>query len=278
MSDRFTVFLGETQPSLKYNVTLDSEDEVLNPPTDTVKLQAYLSGTNPSTLLIDRAGVIEDGPTGLLRYDWQASDTALAGDLVAWWKITVGGNVQSTPAFVVPIIDHATSDPGLGVYASVLDVKALAGFLSDAWTQTSPTSEEDIAAFLAMSSGELDAILLSLGATLPLDPVGAPALALRSLTADGALVRALGATWPYNAPAGVTELRIDARTRYMNGLAELLRGTHPAALAIVSAAGGSSGGSSLWEAEPTYGRYGWYPDLLDRNPGMAPAVRKGQSF
>lgn len=276
--DRFTIFQGETRPSLDEQILIDGEPVVFGV-GDTVKLQGRLSGEDPDVLLIDSPAVIEaTPPEGMVRYDWQAGDTAEAGILIAWWHLTISGNEQSTPAFVIPIIDQAAVDPGVGVYASVLDVKALAGFLSDAWTPTSKTSESDIGVFLGMTSGELDAILVSLGATIPLDVAGAPALALRSLTADGALVRALGATWPYNAPAGVAELRTDARTRYMNGLAELLRGTHPAALAIASAAGGSSGGSSLWETEPEYGRCGWYPDLLDRNPGMAPAVRKGQGF
>lgn len=275
MSDRFTIFAGETEPSLKEQILVSGESVVFSG-GDTAKLRGRLSGAPTDDLLIDAAAVIEDPALGYVRYDWATGDTAAPGLLIAWWYLTISGNAQSTPAFVIPIIDQALVDPGVGVYASVLDVKALAGFLSDAWTPVSTTSDGDLATFLSMTSGEIDAILLSLGAALPLDPASTPAIALRSLTADGALVRALGATWPTNPPAGVMELRNDARSRYTAGLAELASGTHAAALALAQATPSDVGGS-LATDDPGYHMYGqWEP--LDWNRSLAPGVRKGESL
>lgn len=274
MSERFTIFKGQDRPSLSEYITLNGEPVSFGP-SDTATLQGRLSGV-PGALKIDASAVIENPATGLVRYDWQLSDTDTAGLLLLWWELVVAGETQSSPAFVVPVIDQVAHDPGVGVYASVLDVKALAGFLSDAWTQISETDEADIGVFLAMTSGEIDAILLSLGATLPLDVGSAPAAALRSLTADGALVRALGATWPTNPPAGVLELRSDARARYTAGIAGLLNRTHPAALALAQATANSVGGS-LWTEEPSYGRWG-YREPMDWDPALAPSFRRGQRF
>lgn len=272
---RFTIFKGETGPSLSEQLLSDGEPVVLGG-ADTVRLRGRLSGADPSPLLIDALAVIEEGSTGQVRYDWQVADTATAGNLIAWWFITVGGREESTPAFVIPIIDQAAVDQGEGIYADVLDVKALAGFLSKAWDPTSDTSESDIRVFLAMTSGEIDAVIASRGAVLPLDPLGAVALALRSLTADGALVRALGATWPNDAPEGVTELRRDARSRYAAGLAALAAGTHPASLALAGVAA-TSQGSTLELDDPQYGICDHW-DPADYNPSVGPAIHRGQKL
>lgn len=274
MADRFLIFRGETQPSLREQL-FDGEGEPLQFGVgDTVKLRARLSGTD--TLSIDTAAVIEDDDTGEVRYDWQPGDTDVAGHLIAWWFLTIGGNSISVPQFVIPIVDQLAVDPGVGVYASVLDVKALAGWLADKWTPTSQPSEDDIGIYLAMTSGEIDAVLLSRGAALPLDPTGAVALALRSLTADGALVRALGSTWPSDPPAGVAELRKDARGRYYAGLAALAAGTHAAALALATTSE-SATASTLEIDDPTYGLCGHW-DEADRNPSLAPAFHRGQQL
>lgn len=276
MSDRFLIFRGELRPSLGERLFIDGKVVAFGP-GDTVRFQARLSGANPADpLLIDAPAVIEDADAGDVRYDWAAGQTDMAGLLIAWWLLTLDGEEQSTPAFVIPIVDQAAVDPGVGVYASVLDVKSLAGFLAAAWTPTSATDESDIGVFLAMTSGEIDAILLSLGATLPLNPTSPPATALRSLTADGALVRALGATWPTDPPAGVLQLRNDARARYTAGIAQLLNRTHPAALAIAQATTSSVGGS-LWTEEPSYGLWGSC-EPMDCDPALAPSFRRGQRF
>lgn len=161
-------------------------------------------------------------------------------------------------------------------YANGADVKALAGgFISAAWTTTSPTDDDDIDTFIQMTSGEIDGILASRGAALPLiasDPI---AVALRSLTADGALIRALDATWASDAPEGVDQLRKDARARYAAGLAALAAGTHAAALVLATTTT-TSAGSTLELDDPGYGLGEW--DAADWNPSMAPAFHRGQKL
>lgn len=275
------MYKGQVGPDLREIVTLGGVPVVFSG-GDTVKLQGYLSGEDSSPLKIDAAGDIENTATGQVHYAWAAGDTDTAGSLVLWWLVTRGGETQSTPVFVVPVVDQSLEDPGaMGVYASVLDVKALAGFLSDAWTQTSPVSERSIETFLALASGDIDVALAVAGATLPLlDPL--PIAALRSLAADGALVRALDATWPKQLPAGALEIRTNAIKRFEDALRALEDGSSGIIALIEQSAAAISGvASSLWTSEPAYGLYGWVNgvwvgsmDPADWNPNLAPNVAR----
>lgn len=281
MADRFVIFKGQVGPDLREIVTLGGVPVVFTG-GDSVKLQGYLSGQSPSPLKIDAAGDIEVPATGQVHYAWAAGDTDTAGSLILWWLITRGGETQSSPVFVVPVIDQRIDDPGtMGVYASVLDVKALGGFLSDAWTQSSPVSERDLETFLALASGDIDVALAVAGATLPLtDPL--PIAALRSLAADGALVRALDATWPKSLPAGALEIRTNAIKRFEDALRALEDGSSSIIAIIEQSQGAISGvASSLWTSEPAYGLYGWVngvwigsTDPADWNPNLAPNVAR----
>lgn len=281
MADRFVIFKDQIAPDLREIVTLGGEPAVFQP-ADTVKLQGYLSGEDSSPLKIDAAADVENMLTGQVHYGWQAGDTDEAGTLLLWWLITRGGEEQSTPVFAVPVLDATLEDPGtMGVYASVSDVKALAGFLSNAWTQASDVSERDIETFLALASGDIDVALTVAGATLPLtEPV--TLAALRSLAADGALVRALDATWPKALPAGALEIRTNAIERFRDALKALEDGSSSIIAIIEQSQGAISGvASSLWIAEPAYGLYGWVGgvwmgslDPADYNPNMAPNVAR----
>jgi len=64
-----------------------------------------------------------------------------------------------------------------------------------------------------LTSGEIDAILLSLSAALPLEPAGRRRSRCAASQRTARSCAHSGATWPYNAPAGVAELRNDARNR-----------------------------------------------------------------
>lgn len=279
MADRFTIFKGQVAPDLREIVTLAGVPVVFVG-GDTVKLQGRLTGTT-GPLKIDAAADIEVPATGQVHYGWSAGDTDTAGTLLLWWLITHGGETQSTPAFTVPVIDQTTADPSLGTYASPLDVKALAGFLSTAWTQSSDVSDRDLSTFLAFACGDIDVALAIAGAALPLtDPV--PIAALRPLAADGALVRALDATWPKSLPSGALELRTNALARFAAGLRALEDGTS-SVIELIQQGGGAIAGvaSSLWTDEAAYGLYGWVNgiwygslDPADYNPNLAPTFAR----
>jgi len=283
MADVFTMFRGQTSPDLREIVTLNGEPVDLTVGSPTVKLQGYLSGHDPSPLKIDAAAGIDDAANGVVRYAWAAGDTDTAGVLVLWWLVTQGGEPQSTPAFVVPVLDQATLDPGSATtYASVLDVKALAGVLSRAWTPTSTPSESDLRVYLELAAGDIDVALSLAGAALPLvDPL--TIAALRSLSADGALVRAIDATWPRDQTGQIMALRADALARWTLGIKALEDGTSPIVDLIASDSGDQA--SSLWTSEPEYGYCGWWngtfylpADPADRNPNLAPTNTRAETF
>lgn len=280
-ADRFTIYRNETGPSLKQVVTLEGEPVVFGV-GDSVKLQARLSGTT-GPLKINANAAIDDAPNGVVRYDWSAGDTDTAGLLIAWWLLTLSGEAQSSPAVVVPILDHASTDPGVGIYAAVLDVKALGGFLSDAWQESGTVvTEADLATFIVLASSDVDVILASAGIALPLTSLVAVA-GLRGLVADGALVLAINATWPNDPPGQALAARTAANDRWMAGLEGLRNGTHSVLDLLEQDAGNiDRSASSLWQAEPQYGLYGWYRGVFigaidpdDLNPNLAPQSRRG---
>jgi len=280
-ADRFTIFKDETSPAIREVVTLEGEPVVFGV-GDTVKLQGRMSGST-GPLKIDAAGTVDDPANGIVRYEWAAADTDTAGNLIAWWLLTLGGDDQSTPHFVVPIIDQLAADPGTGVYATVLDVKALGGFLAKAWKQAgTDVSEDDIATYLVLASSDID-LVLATHTTLPLDPTSAAAHGLRSLTADGALLRAINATWPSSLPGQILDARQQAQDRWTAGIEALKDGTHPV-LDVLPVDGSAIDreASSLWTADPAYGLSGWcygYPtDPLDYNPALRPGTYRDDVF
>lgn len=165
-------------------------------------------------------------------------------------------------------------------YATVAHVKARAGFLAEAWGESTDVSDGDVAIFLQGISDEIDAAIIGRGLALPAgDSISAKALV--GLNADGALLLALDATFPAGeGPAAATELQDRARKRYEAAWKALLDGKHPATTAPI--ASGETGGSEsdFWTENPDYGRLGYASpaEPVLPNPALDPAVTRGQAW
>lgn len=163
-------------------------------------------------------------------------------------------------------------------YADLSAVKARAGALARAWSDTSTPTNSDIAGFLDDTAAEIDALLEARGLTPPASGTAA-ATALRGLNASAALVIALEATYPdssglASASALIGELRADVTTWSK----ELLDGTHPA-IALLSSGSSAPHAANFWEQEgDSFGTLSC-PDARDRNPfTSAGPIGRGQRF
>lgn len=84
---------------------------------------------NSATLTVDAPAVIVDASAGVVRYDWISTDTALLGDYLGWWHITLAsGNVQDAPEFAIRIISHNDRDYDL---CTLFDVRLAMEFPED---------------------------------------------------------------------------------------------------------------------------------------------------
>lgn len=165
-------------------------------------------------------------------------------------------------------------------YAAVAHVKARAGFLAEAWGETTDVSVTDIQIFLQGVADEIDAAITGLGVSLPAaDSLSAKALV--GLNADGALLLALDATFPAGeGPAAATELQKSVQRRYEASWKALVEGKHPATTAPVVS--GETGGteSDFWSNNPDYGRRGVQSpaDPACPNPSLDPVVGRGEPW
>jgi hypothetical protein len=84
----------------------------------TVKLQ--MRAVESQTLKVDTGAVIDDAPNGLVHYNWAAADVDTAGYFVAWWRVTISGQYEDTPEFLVWFDEHA---PETSEYVSAAELK-----------------------------------------------------------------------------------------------------------------------------------------------------------
>lgn len=109
MSEGVTLWKNNRSPSLTDTISVDGVAFDLT--GSTVKLQARFEGS--STLKIDTAATVVTPAAGTVRYDWAALDVDTAGDLIAWWRVTLpSAKTQDTPEFSVFILDHTDVIPG----------------------------------------------------------------------------------------------------------------------------------------------------------------------
>jgi hypothetical protein len=117
--DPLVVYVGVTQPSL-YDTILapDGTTENLGGAT-AVFFMRPLSSRTP---VVDGSSatviwpVDQDGHN--VRYDWQSSDVAIAGNYSAWWGYVLPGHaLAETPEFLVVVTDHG---PGFGTETGVV--------------------------------------------------------------------------------------------------------------------------------------------------------------
>jgi hypothetical protein len=113
-----SVYQGALSPSVTDVVRLAGVP--FNLTGSTVRFRMRAAGG--STLVVDEPAVVLDAAAGQVRYDWQAGDTAVAGDYRAWWSVTLPNTrVQDTPEFDLDVLAHAPSTR----LCTVADVRAI---------------------------------------------------------------------------------------------------------------------------------------------------------
>jgi hypothetical protein len=86
---------------IKRNDTLPAIRAVLSDAAGAIDLTGavvrfYMAPQRSSVLTVDAEADIEDEADGLVRYDWEAGDTAVAGVYHAEWEVTFGDNSKLT--------------------------------------------------------------------------------------------------------------------------------------------------------------------------------------
>jgi len=163
-------------------------------------------------------------------------------------------------------------------YANLSELKARAGALGSAWTDTSTPGNEDLEGFLDSVAAELDALIAARGYAAPTS--GSPAaLALRNVNADGALALALEASYPESSGPGSAGKTLDeVRKRYESAWTKIVEGTHPA-FALLEAAGDAPSAASFWSEEGETFGVTQTADARDTNPyTSAGPIGRGQRF
>lgn len=174
-------------------------------------------------------------------------------------------------------------------YATFADLKARAGSLGQAWSESSDPSTTDIERILDQVSGELDLFIAGAGYDVPLsDPVGEQALV--SVNVDKALLIALDATYVGDA-ANVKDFRASVKARVDAYDKAMEKGSAPILVYLgQQASGGWEGGAAdFWTVDGTddyyWSNWGarlaswpWLTDQFGVPISQGPAFRKGMSL
>lgn len=111
-------YVGSRQPPLFGTLSADSPTDPL-PAGSTAAFSMRL--VNSSTLKIDHAAAtVVSEPLNQLRYDWQAADVNTAGYYVGWWTVTISGQTEDTPEFLIEMRAHVPLSPQ---YVSLEEMK-----------------------------------------------------------------------------------------------------------------------------------------------------------
>lgn len=155
------------------------------------------------------------------------------------------------------------------MYADLNVLRARAGRLSGAWDLDTDPDEDDLERWLSECSSTLDLELGVHGVTTPVTDEQAIEV-LGAMAADGALVLAIEATWPGEAPADAGAILAGAKARWEAALQGLRDGTNSVAAFLL--AGGDAAeplSTSFWIEEPTY------PYPLPTSDYVYPLTRPG---
>ena len=91
----FFIKQNDDSPSMLATM-LDANDDVV--PLNGATVRFHMRTLGSRTLVVDEAAVVADAPNGLVRYDWNVSDTATAGSFQAEFEVTYAdGGVETFP-------------------------------------------------------------------------------------------------------------------------------------------------------------------------------------
>lgn len=121
MSDRLVWIVGNRDPSISENITIDGVAVDLTGKTVKAKMRAV----NSSTLKVNTAAVIVSAVAGTVRYDWAANDVDTGGEFLFWWEVTTtaSGKTQDVMEAVIEFRAHA---PQSNVYIELEQFKSTA--------------------------------------------------------------------------------------------------------------------------------------------------------
>lgn len=105
MADTITKFVGKRQPPLESTIQTDSSADAL-PAGATVTFSMRAVGSSTLKVSAAAATVVSE-PLNQVRYDWAAADVDTAGDYLGWFTVTISGQTEDTPEFLIRILAHA---------------------------------------------------------------------------------------------------------------------------------------------------------------------------
>lgn len=107
MPNLLTWWEGDRDPSILETVTIDGDPVDLTGASCRFRMRAI----GDADLKVDAPVANTPGPTGELRYDWQAGDLSPAGAYLVWWEVTRSGKRQSVGEAVIQVLAHAPLEP-----------------------------------------------------------------------------------------------------------------------------------------------------------------------
>ena len=141
-------------------------------------------------------------------------------------------------------------------YATVPDVKSRAGVLAKAWGQDTQPGDTDLARFLDITAGEVDAFIGAQGYGVPItDEIAVGSLV--GVNADEALLLAIDATWP-GGKGGVADLRAQVWERVQAYRQAAQDGDIAAVLYLGAQSATEGGASNYWENDARNYQYPWW--------------------
>lgn len=110
MAEAFRIAKDATQPSIS-DVITDGKNQPVPLTGWSVVFRMRQRGVTAFT--VDASAVVEDANAGIVRYDWNASDTRAAGWYKGWWHMTKSSAILDTPEFDVEVFAHQPGEDTL---------------------------------------------------------------------------------------------------------------------------------------------------------------------